>query len=98
MAERSTSRPAANSAGHSNAPALLPQGSHAGKSAMPLGRPVVLVGSGSRAHLHLVSSSVSKAHALIVNADEGSYIRDLASRTHVLVNGKGVKETGLNDQ
>src|SRR5687767_11925097 len=77
-------------------PTLVPAGSHAGKPALPLGRPVTLIGSRHRAHLHLLSRSVSKAHALIINCGAGGiYIRDLASRTHVIVNGNAVKEQEL---
>ena len=44
-------------------PTLVPMGHHAGKSAIPLMRPVTLVGSRTNAHLHLLSRSVSKCHA-----------------------------------
>src|SRR5687768_17994616 len=78
------------------APMLLPQGAHAGKPGMPLHRPFILVGSRNRAHVHLVSQSVSRAHAAIINTDHGSYVRDLASRTHTFVNGRPVKEAALS--
>src|SRR5436190_2753697 len=78
------------------APALIPQGAHAGKEAMPLHRPFILIGSRNRAHVHLVSHTVSRAHAAIVNTDHGSYIRDLGSRTHTFVNGRPVKEAPLH--
>src|SRR5690349_5008611 len=78
-------------------PALIPQGAHAGKAVMPLGRAVTVVGSRNRSHLHLLSRSVSKSHALIVNTDDGVYVRDLASRTHVFVNGQQVRESDLHD-
>jgi len=77
------------------APMLMPQGQHSGKPGMGITRPFLLIGSRSRAHLHLVSSTVSKSHAALVRSDGGVYIRDLASRTHVLVNGKPVKEATL---
>jgi len=51
----------------------------------------MLVGSRHNAHVHLLSRQVSKAHALIVNSDRRTYIHDLASRTHVLVNGVQVE-------
>src|ERR1700683_704853 len=69
-------------------PMLNPQGKHLGKAGMTLTRSFTLIGSRQRAHLHLVSQSISKAHAFIVSTDTGLYIRDLASRTHVIVNGK----------
>lgn len=60
-------------------------------------RPVTLVGSRQNAHLHLLSRSVSKAHALLLNSDGGLYIRDLSSRTHIYVNGQEVREANLAD-
>jgi pSer/pThr/pTyr-binding forkhead associated (FHA) protein len=60
-----------------------------------MGRPFTLVGSRHRAHLHLLSRSVSKSHAIIVNDHGNLYIRDTASREHVFVNGEIVKETEL---
>src|SRR5437867_3050193 len=77
------------------APALMPQGAHAGKEAMPLHRPFILIGSRNRAHVHLVSQTVSRAHAAIINTDHGSYVRDLGSRTHTYVNGRPMKEAPL---
>ncbi|CAA9434003.1 MAG: hypothetical protein AVDCRST_MAG64-3696, partial [uncultured Phycisphaerae bacterium] len=78
-------------------PALVPHGRFKGKPAMPLGRPVTIVGARNRSHLHLVSPSVSKSHAMIVNAGGGFYVRDLASRTHVHVNGQRVREAELRE-
>src|SRR5438105_9362346 len=78
-------------------PALIPLGHHAGKPPIPLMRPVTLVGSRQNAHLHLQSRQISKAHALIISSDGKVYIRDLASRTHVYVNGQEVRETDLVD-
>src|SRR5882724_4521674 len=92
MAERSSLKPAAVSV-----PTLSPQGPQAGKPAMPLSRPFTLVGARNRAHLHLVSSTVSRSHACIISTDNGLYLRDLASRTGALVNGRRVKEADLRD-
>jgi pSer/pThr/pTyr-binding forkhead associated (FHA) protein len=78
-------------------PALVPQGQHAGKQSMPISRPLTVIGSRHRAHLHLLSRSVSKSHAVIGMEDGGVYIRDLASRTHVYVNGKLIRESDLRD-
>ena len=64
---------------------------------MPLGRPFTLLGSRNRAHLHLVSSTISRNHACIIATDNGLYIRDLASRSGVIVNGRRVKEADLRD-
>src|SRR5690348_6089072 len=79
------------------APTLTPTGKFAGKPEVPLSRSVTLVGSGAGARLQLISSSVSKSHALIVNCDRGLYVRDLASRTKVIVNGNEVREAILNE-
>src|SRR5687768_1304054 len=77
------------------APALVPHGAHAGKPALPLHRPLILIGARQRAHVHLLSNNVSRVHAVIINTDHGSYIRDLASRGGTIVNGRPVKETAL---
>jgi len=78
-------------------PTLTPTGHLAGKPVIPLKRTVYVIGSRHNAHLHLLSRQVSKAHALLVNADDGIYIRDLASRTKTFVNGKAVREAELKD-
>ena len=83
-------------AGLAAGPSLIPQGAHAGKPAMPLQRPFILIGSRNRAHVHLVSQTVSRAHAAIINTEHGSYVRDLGSRTHTFVNGRPVKEAPLH--
>lgn len=64
---------------------------------MPLGRPFTLIGSRNRAHLHLLSSTVSRNHACIISTDTGLYLRDLASRTGVLVEGRKAKDVDLHD-
>src|SRR3954462_11908504 len=78
-------------------PTLTPTGHFAGKPTLPISRSVTLIGSRKQARLQLISSSVSQNHALIVNADSGPYVRDLASREHVFVNGIEVKEGALAD-
>ena len=60
-------------------------------------RPVTLIGSRHNAHLHLLSRQISKAHALLISHEGKVYIRDLASRTHVYVNGQQVRESDLTD-
>src|SRR5258708_35700130 len=93
MAERPSS-----SSTDPTVPALVPQGKHEGKPSMSLRRVITVIGSRSRAHLHLLSSSVSKSHAVVIHNDDHScYIRDLASRTHVLINGEPVNEADLRD-
>jgi pSer/pThr/pTyr-binding forkhead associated (FHA) protein len=92
MADSSKTAPSANQS------VLLPQGEHAGKSALPLGsHAFTLIGSRNRAHLHLLSSTVSRNHACIVTTKSGMYIRDLASRGGVIVNSRRVKELDLQD-
>src|SRR4051812_25687603 len=86
-----------SSASAASAPALIPLGHHTGKPPIPLLRPVTLVGSRSNARIHLTSSSVSKAHALIVRDGDTTYIRDLASRNHVYINGEEIREHDLDD-
>lgn len=78
-------------------PSLVPLGHHAGKPAIPLGKAVILVGSRQNAHLHLLSRHVSKAHALILSHDGNVYIRDLASREQVYINGVAEREAWLTD-
>src|SRR5215212_1590188 len=78
-------------------PALLPQGALAGKPPIPLARPATLVGSRQTAHLRLHSSTVSKAHALILSDGGKVHVRDLNSRTKVFVNGKQIKQADLRE-
>jgi pSer/pThr/pTyr-binding forkhead associated (FHA) protein len=79
-------------------PALLPLEQHEGKPAVRLSRPVYVIGSRSSARIHLLSSTVSKAHALLVRSNGRTYIRDLASRSHVIINGRQVREADLEDE
>ena len=76
---------------------LIPQGEFAAKPPIRLVKPVVLVGSDEHCHLHLVSSSVSRHHALIIREDDRIYICDLGSRTKILVNGKEKRDAELTD-
>lgn len=72
-------------------------GRHEGKPPIRLTRPVYVIGSRSSARIHLVSSSVSKAHAILVRSNGRTYIRDLASRTKVIINDRDVREAELED-
>jgi pSer/pThr/pTyr-binding forkhead associated (FHA) protein len=77
---------------------LIPLGSHAGTPPIPIKRPTTLIGSRQDiVRLHLQSSTVSKAHAVIVLNRWGCYIHDLSSRTKTWVNGKDVVEADLRD-
>src|SRR5688572_2174606 len=78
------------------APTLTPLGHYAGRPDIALSRQVTVVGSKPGSRLHLASSTVSQSHAFIVNSTGGAYVRDLASRTHVFVNGKDRREADLN--
>lgn len=94
MADSPSTKPASTS----NRPTLLPQGGHSGKPAMPLGaHQFTLIGSRNRAHLHLLSSSVSRNHACIITGKANVYVRDLASRSGVIVNSRKVRESELHD-
>src|SRR5204862_437038 len=79
----------------SSLPMLIPLGAHAKNPPIKLTRPVYVIGAKSSCRIQLVSSTVSQAHALLVQTRHGCYIRDLASRTQVFVNGKQVKEAAL---
>ncbi|HEV2295356.1 MAG TPA: FHA domain-containing protein [Tepidisphaeraceae bacterium] len=79
------------------APTLTPLGHYAGRPDIAISRQVTVVGSKSGSRLHLASSTVSQSHALIVNSTAGPYVRDLASRTHVHINGKDRREADLKD-
>lgn len=58
-------------------------------------REVCIVGTHARVHLPLPSPIVSRTHALIVTAGGETYVRDLASRNGVYVNGHLVREAKL---
>jgi pSer/pThr/pTyr-binding forkhead associated (FHA) protein len=64
---------------------------------MTLNRLFTLIGSAPSARLYLPSKAVSRCHAVIINGDTGLFIRDLASRSMVLVNGQAVREADLHD-
>ncbi len=92
MAEHGTSN---SSSGEAR---LVPLGSHASAPPIPITRPATLVGSRKDiVRLHLESSTVSKAHCVIVLNDWGCYVHDLGSRTHTWVNGQQVTDADLND-
>src|SRR6266581_1721441 len=78
-------------------PVLIPMGAHAGRPPITLARPVFVIGSRRTARIHLLSSTVSKAHALLVQTRHATYLRDLASRTHTYVNGAPIREAILQD-
>ncbi|HYO10977.1 MAG TPA: FHA domain-containing protein, partial [Tepidisphaeraceae bacterium] len=62
-----------------------------------LDRAVCVIGRQERANLPLPAPQVSKVHALVVRGRGGVYLRDLASRNGVEVNGEPVREAGLCD-
>ena len=75
-------------------PVLKPVGSD-DRPAVRLNRATCVVGDRSVVHLPLPSAMVSRSHALIVLDQSEVYIRDLASRNRVFVNGSPVRETAL---
>ena len=60
-----------------------------------IGRQACILGTHARVHLPLPSAAVSRTHALIVSEGGESYVRDLASRNGVSVNGHLVRERRL---
>ena len=76
---------------------LVPVGQHKGQQPLPLNRLFTLIGSAPSARLYLPSKTVSRCHAVIINTDGGLFIRDLASRTQVRVNGKPLPEADLRE-
>lgn len=62
-----------------------------------LNRAVTLIGSRSTARVHLQSSTVSKAHCLVVITPNGAFVRDLLSRQGTQVNGDDAVEHDLVD-
>lgn len=78
-------------------PALIPIGSHTGRPPIPLNKPVYVIGSRSQCRIHLMSSTVSKCHVLVVQTRHSTYIRDLCSREKTFVNGQAIREHVLED-
>lgn len=91
------SKPLTSRLSHSKGPfpALIPVGQHAGRPGISLRRPITLIGSGEKAHVHLTSRSVDPVHALIVVSNGRVYVRDLASHAGVQVNDQPVLEAEL---
>lgn len=77
-------------------PTLNPISRH-NKRPIRIGRPVFLLGSHSRVHLPLRLPTVSRVHALVVMDDRETYVRDLASRNGIWLNGTEVREARLRD-
>ncbi len=73
-------------------PSLLPVAPDRARPAVVLHLPLMLVGSGASAYLSLPSPDVDDPHALLIKSGSRFYIHDLASRTHVLVNGAKIRE------
>lgn len=78
--------------------ALIPLGSHANAAPIDIKRPITVIGSRKEiVRLHLQSSTISKAHCVIVLNRWGCYVHDLGSRTGTLVNGKAIADIDLAD-
>ena len=95
MGRDETSEP--NGAAEGGVPLLVPEGAEAGEPPIAIAREFMLIGNRRRAHLRLGSTDVSRCHAALMFSQSTLYIRDLASRTGVLVNGARVRETELVD-
>jgi len=76
-------------------PVLKPMGQDQDPRSIRLNRLTCVVGARSRVHLPLRSPLVSRAHALIILDEDEIYIRDLASRNGLQVNGSAVHESAL---
>jgi len=76
-------------------PVLKPLGPVRDSPAIRVNRASCLVGDRSRVHLSLRSPLVSRSHALVIVDANEVYIRDLASRNRLFVNGYAVRETAL---
>ena len=63
--------------------------------AIRISRQACILGTHARVHLPLPSPIVSRTHALIVTRGGETYVRDLASRNGVSVNGHLVRESRL---
>ena len=87
--------PAAPSDAVTESAALVPDGPDAGGPAVPLTRRFTLVGARNSARLRLVSPEISRSHAAIISSSRSFYVRDLASRTGLLINGQVVREAEL---
>src|SRR5690348_10860039 len=61
-----------------------------------LNKPVCVAGDRVRVNLPLPDQTVSRAHILFVNDEDGVYVRDLASLNRILVNDEPVTETVLD--
>jgi pSer/pThr/pTyr-binding forkhead associated (FHA) protein len=72
-------------------------GDRLGKTPLKLLKTVVVVGCDEHCHLHLKSSTISRHHALLIQEKHGVYVRDLGSRTKVVVNGQPEREKPLED-
>jgi pSer/pThr/pTyr-binding forkhead associated (FHA) protein len=62
-----------------------------------LNKAVCVAGDRARVNLPLPSEVVSRAHALFLSDEQGIYVRDLASKNHLFVNEKAVREAALHD-
>lgn len=76
-------------------PVLKPLGPASQSRAIRVNRSSCLIGDRSRCHLLLRSPLVSRSHALVIVDAHEVYIRDLASRNRLFVNGWVVREAAL---
>ena len=95
---RASGAASSRAAGPSAFASLVPTGAYAHLPPIPLHRPITLIGSRRTARIHLNSTDVSRAHALlVVRADGTAHLRDLHSRVGTLVDGRAITEHRLRD-
>ena len=82
---------------HAARAALLCLGAHAGHPPVELRQGILVVGTRAEVQIRIVSSQVSRSHALLLCSDGTIFVRDLASRNHTFVNDRPVREARLND-
>ena len=69
-------------------PALIAAGQFPGQQAFLLDRLSVVIGEREGCDLQLLSGGVAPAHALIVTAIDGVYVRNLTGQADLLINGQ----------
>ena len=74
---------------------IVDAGAGGSRAPVALTKAVCIVGRHQGVHLQLPASHVSKIHAIIVKERDRVYVRDLASRNHMTLNGAPVRETDL---
>jgi len=76
---------------------LVPQGAQSGAPPLAVDRIFTLIGARPGAKWRLLSAAVSRSHAALILNGTSVYVRDLASRTRLFVNGSVAREPELCD-